>query len=337
MGYKEVFEKHEGKYSDKWSSYLDIYSDLLDDRCNKVENILEIGVQNGGSLEIWSEYLPNSKHIVGCDIDSKCSSLVFEDPRISVLVGDVNSETVVDYISKNFHNFDVIVDDGSHISSDIIKSFWIYFPLLKAGGLYIIEDLHASYWNDFEGGLGHPSSSMHFLKLIADLLNFEHWGIDVDHFELFKDFEYLGDSSDNSFLSSIYSIQFFNSVCVITKTDNNISGLGLRTGAGSKSLINEEAAQQFDTALAQPSQVENQFAKISHLRKKDQIEIISNLLDHKITSAQELKFMLLELESYKKENKELESSLSEASEKLEQIYRSKSWKLISWYRKIIRK
>ena len=48
---RDTYLSHDGKGSDKWSSYLDAYEDLLSDSRDSIESILEIGVQNGGSLE----------------------------------------------------------------------------------------------------------------------------------------------------------------------------------------------------------------------------------------------------------------------------------------------
>ena len=42
---------------------------------------------------------------------------------------------------------DVIIDDGSHDPEDMMLGFDIMFPLLKEGGLYILEDVETSYWN----------------------------------------------------------------------------------------------------------------------------------------------------------------------------------------------
>ena len=37
-------------------------------------NLLEIGVRNGGSLELWAEYFNKAVNIVGCDIDEACAA-----------------------------------------------------------------------------------------------------------------------------------------------------------------------------------------------------------------------------------------------------------------------
>ena len=48
----QLYSKHNGKVSDKWSLYLMEYDRLLNDYRDKPMRLLEIGIQNGGSLEI---------------------------------------------------------------------------------------------------------------------------------------------------------------------------------------------------------------------------------------------------------------------------------------------
>jgi O-antigen biosynthesis protein len=82
----ELYLAHQGKVSDKWASYLTAYDDIFGPYRERPMRILEIGVQNGGSLEIWSRFFPKAEHIVGCDNNSKCENLKYDDLRISVVV-----------------------------------------------------------------------------------------------------------------------------------------------------------------------------------------------------------------------------------------------------------
>jgi len=138
---EELHLQHTGKVSDKWSSYLGIYNQILKSYRNKNVRLLEIGVQNGGSLEIWAKYFSNAKLIVGCDINPQCGTLNYDNSKIHLLVGDANSYEVQNKVVELSKSFDIIIDDGSHYSSDIIKSFSRYFPLLEDGGVYIIVKL----------------------------------------------------------------------------------------------------------------------------------------------------------------------------------------------------
>src|ERR1700677_1523040 len=85
-----VFE-HDGKLTDKWEQYLGIYQGEMERfvAAGKPVRLLEIGVQNGGSLEIWSKFLPPGSAMLGIDIDPAVSNLKFAG-NIRAFVADVN-------------------------------------------------------------------------------------------------------------------------------------------------------------------------------------------------------------------------------------------------------
>ncbi|MBM2678518.1 hypothetical protein JQ497_26515, partial [Klebsiella pneumoniae] len=90
----EYYNEHNGKSSDKWDLYLQAYHQNLSSIRLSVENFLEIGVQNGGSLEIWRDYFPNAKNIIGCDINPDCEKLKYNDDIIKVVIGNSSTEAV---------------------------------------------------------------------------------------------------------------------------------------------------------------------------------------------------------------------------------------------------
>ena len=147
-----LYKEHKGKISDNWSLYLNEWDRLFAPYRGQQIRLLEIGIQNGGSLEIWGKYFSKAEKIVGCDIDQKCDQLRYDDARIKVIVSDANSDDCESKILQQAPSFDVIIDDGSHKSSDIVRWFPRYFPSLDDGGIYAVEDLHASYWENYEGG-----------------------------------------------------------------------------------------------------------------------------------------------------------------------------------------
>jgi len=138
MSLAEIHRKKTGKVSDKWSSYLDFYDDKLWYLQDSKINLLEIGVQNGGSLETWARYFWKAEKIVGIDIDPKCADLKFDDSRIQVVVGDSKTVELED-------TFDIIIDDGSHLAADIIANWTRWWPKLADGGVYIVEDFHTMW------------------------------------------------------------------------------------------------------------------------------------------------------------------------------------------------
>lgn len=229
----KIYEDHCGKVSDKWSSYLTEYNRIFANHRNKPICLLEIGVQNGGSLEIWSKYFENATSLIGCDNNSECLKLTYDNLNIQVVNGDATNPAILERIVKLSKNYDIIIDDGSHKSGDIIKSFALYFPILKNGGLYIIEDLHCSYWEAFDGGLFDPNSSLSFFKLFIDVINQEHWEIPLSKADIFRSiFLKYEINIPNEILSKIHSIEFVNSMCIIRKEDDSENGIGYRVISG---------------------------------------------------------------------------------------------------------
>jgi cephalosporin hydroxylase len=69
--FTELFMAHTGNVSSKWVHYLEVYERYFSPYRSKPCKILEIGVQNGGSLQLYKKYFPFAEKIVGIDIDSK--------------------------------------------------------------------------------------------------------------------------------------------------------------------------------------------------------------------------------------------------------------------------
>lgn len=254
----EISQAHQGKVSDKWSSYLEEYQRLFCEYQNRPVSLLEIGIQNGGSLEIWGKYFAKARTITGCDINDRCGALKFEDPRIAVVVGDANSDAVQEKILERSADFDLIIDDGSHTSGDIVKSFARYFPRLNAGGIFLAEDLHCSYWWDFEGGLFDPLSSIAFFKDLADIVNHEHWGIAEKRTDLLEPFRAAyGVDFVESELAQIRSVEFFNSICVVRKNEPGAGGLGARRLAGTSAEVFTPSVPASGTMSEAPDETGN--------------------------------------------------------------------------------
>jgi len=166
--------KKTGKVSDKWDSYLPVYDRLFGPHREEPVDLLEIGIQNGGALEIWSQFFVKARNIVGCDINPRCAGLKYSDNRISVVVGNANEDAIRSRIREISKHYDFIIDDGSHTSDDIFRSFVVYFPLVKPGGIYVVEDTHTLYWPHYGGDLHGRKTATAFFKLFVDLVNFEH-------------------------------------------------------------------------------------------------------------------------------------------------------------------
>lgn len=234
----DLYDLHQGKTSDKWASYLAAYDVIFRDFKDGNISLLEIGIQNGGSLDIYAKYFTRASHLIGCDIEPKCSLLRYDDQRIRVVVGDADSSEAQDAIFSISNKFDIIIDDGSHLQKDIIRTFARYFSQVALGGIYIIEDLHASYWAEYGGGLFHSQSSIAFFKRLVDVVNGEHWnnGVSPGLF-LRAEFSCFDVDLDDALLEQIHSVTFQNSICVIRKKAAGLNRLGPRKVVGKDDLV----------------------------------------------------------------------------------------------------
>jgi cellulose synthase/poly-beta-1,6-N-acetylglucosamine synthase-like glycosyltransferase/glycosyltransferase involved in cell wall biosynthesis len=208
----EIFFSHRGNVSDKWEHYLGIYDAELARFVTRGQpvHLLEIGVQNGGSLQVWSKYLPPGSSVVGIDIDPSCADLSLGE-NVRVAIADASDPVAIDRVLGD-DRFDVIIDDGSHRSEDIVATFEACFDRLLPGGLYVIEDLHCSYFTSHGGGFRRPDAVMEWLKNLTDSLNADHFQNDAAATAAASELHRL-----RVWGSQIARIAFFDSVTVVEK------------------------------------------------------------------------------------------------------------------------
>ena len=123
------------------------YERIFAELKNKELKILEVGILNGGFLMWLADYFKKAE-IIGVDITmpkNKDEILKYSD-RISIDSVDQRDESSLKNIGKIYGFFDIIIDDGCHQRAETAKTFDNLWPFLKLGGIYIIEDFIAGYW-----------------------------------------------------------------------------------------------------------------------------------------------------------------------------------------------
>lgn len=202
---------------DKFEHYFPLYEQWFSKFVNKSPKILEIGVQFGGSAEMWRKYFGPGTLVCGVDIAPRCK----ETEYLKLYVGDQGSEEFWDntFLKNNISNFDIIIDDGSHNNPHQILTLKKTFNLLKDGGIYWCEDTHTSYYpNNIrdidDGGLLNPKSFIEYTKKLVDVVNQKHTrsAVDIGNFD--------GPKLDSELLvlhKNMQGIHFYDSVVVIEK------------------------------------------------------------------------------------------------------------------------
>lgn len=182
-------------------------------------NLLEIGVggydnphKGGESLRMWKKYFPFGS-IFSLDIFDKSG---LEENRIKIFKGSQSDEKKLKEVANEIGEIDIIIDDGSHVNSDVITSFKTLFPKLKKGGIYVIEDTQTSYWPMYGGGFDGKETTLNLCKRLTDCLNYKEFPI--------RNYE------ANYFDEHITSMHFYHNLVFIYKGVNDEKSNLMRNG-----------------------------------------------------------------------------------------------------------
>lgn len=196
----DIFFAHDGPGILKWLHYLPIYDRLFAQYAGRPVKFLEIGVLAGGSMHMWREYFGPLATIFGIDINPECAE--FGRLAGEVRIGSQNDPDFLQAVVAEMGGVDIVLDDGSHVAAHQRTSLEVLYPLLREGGLYVIEDLHTSYWADYEGGLKRAGTALEDLKDLIDRMH-----------ELY----FAPDRDEAKGMAPIGSITFFDSIAAIEK------------------------------------------------------------------------------------------------------------------------
>lgn len=163
------FWQNTGRAIDKWLHYLPIYERHFMPFRNRPVRVLEIGVQNGGSAQMWREFFGPDAVIFGVDINPDCAAADNEMTRIRI--GSQDDPAFLKAVVAEMGGLDVVIDDGSHEMGHIHASFNVLFPLLSSGGIYLVEDLHTAYSEQYGGGYRSRRSFIETAKQMIDDLH----------------------------------------------------------------------------------------------------------------------------------------------------------------------
>lgn len=203
MTLDELAIKHGTDKSSLGHNYTKIYERYFEHLRQSRLSLLELGwggyedfYKGGESAAMWREYFDMAK-ITVLDIHPKENKI----QGVNFEIGEQENTTTAFALNKKYGNFDIIIDDASHVSSLTIASFKNYFKFLNEGGFYIIEDTHSSYDPEYYGDVDAAKdpedrtvfTAMMFLKQLCDEVNSDFiderymYGYDIEYIHFYRD------------------------------------------------------------------------------------------------------------------------------------------------------
>lgn len=140
----------------KTQPFLDFYRSLTP---RAPRTILELGMFEGGSL-VYFDKLFRPEQLVGVDIRDEIPALeeyrkTKEHIQTFYRLSQADSQ-LPSILRQQFpHGIDLIVDDASHHYALTREAFHLCFPLLRPGGLYVVEDWAWSHQPQYQRS-AHP-------------------------------------------------------------------------------------------------------------------------------------------------------------------------------------
>lgn len=131
-------------------SYIRLYENILNKKKETSKNILEIGIDRGGSIKLWSEYFTNATiyALDIMDINNVWDGIKNKNNIILYTSLNAYDPIFVNNIFMNKIKFDFMLDDGPHTLESMINFIELYSPLMADDGILIIEDVQSLDWLD---------------------------------------------------------------------------------------------------------------------------------------------------------------------------------------------
>ena len=177
------FKTDKGSIKHNYTAVYERYFEPLRDKADL--RLMEIGVACGSSLKMWSKYF-NDARVLGVDIRPDCAALCKAYPNIAIAIANATERSIPG-------PFDIIIDDGSHVSADIVDTFRLNWGSVKPGGLFVVEDLKCTHNPQYRSLLpfdipAERFERRHFMDLIDRCLTEMDWRRgDVEFIHFYKE------------------------------------------------------------------------------------------------------------------------------------------------------
>lgn len=166
---REIFDQHDKRLIHKYEHYIEIYEEYFSKYRNTNVSILEIGLSQGGSIDMWKEYFGPELTFYGVDINADNKS--FEEPNVKIFIGSQSDKIFLNSIKSKISEVDILIDDGGHTMEQQVATFDVMFDHVKPGGIYLCEDVQTSYMKHFYGKYKGKNTFIEYSKGFIDQLH----------------------------------------------------------------------------------------------------------------------------------------------------------------------
>lgn len=133
--------------------YLPTYYGLAEE-LGPAARVIEVGVLDGGSLEMWQSLFPNGT-VVGVDRNYRSRW-----PEGTVRVVAAQDDAELPAMVAEHGPFDLVVDDASHEGALTRRTWELLWPLVAPGRYYVIEDWQVAFWPDRDDSMLRMAESL---------------------------------------------------------------------------------------------------------------------------------------------------------------------------------
>jgi len=199
---EKYFTENTGRQITKWKHYFEIYDRHFSRYRGTDVHVVEFGVSQGGSLQMWKQYFGLNAKIFGIDINPNCKKL--EEEQIEIFIGDQEDRIFLKALAEKIPRIDILIDDGGHAMKQQINTFEELFSCIDKNGVYLCEDMHTSYRTAFGGGYKKRGTFIEYSKNFIDYINAWH-SHQTSRLKV------------TEFTRSAYSLHYYDSILAIEK------------------------------------------------------------------------------------------------------------------------
>lgn len=152
----------------KYDSYFAVYDELFSQYRGKPVTFIEVGILDGGSLFMWREFFGPEARIVGIDLNPATKK--WEASGFEIIIGDQADASFWQSVRETIGPVDILLDDGGHTFRQQIATVEGILPVIRNGGLIVVEDTHTSYMSEFGGPSRRSFAS--YAKALTDRMHY---------------------------------------------------------------------------------------------------------------------------------------------------------------------